>query len=363
MATAAGAVKWVDEGQAWSALVSRDHRFDGVFVFAVATTGVYCRPSCPARRPRRENVSFFDGPSQAEAAGFRACRRCHPRSPHPAPAAQLAADARAYIEAHLDGPLTLAELGREVGASPFHLQRTFKRETGLSPREYRDARRHARLRAQLKEGETVTSATYEAGYGSTSRVYEKSGEQLGMTPLAYKRGGRGLRIRFGTARSPFGRVLLAATERGLCAVSLADTDAQAEAALREEFPEAALERAGAEIDDWMGALVRHLEGKQPRLDLPLDVQASAFRWRVYKALRQIPYGETRSYGEVAKALGRPTAARAVARACATNPVALVVPCHRVVRGDGEPGGYRWGAERKARLLEQERKAAGAAGGR
>jgi AraC family transcriptional regulator of adaptative response/methylated-DNA-[protein]-cysteine methyltransferase len=363
MATSAEAVGRVDDEGAWSALVNRDHRFDGRFVFAVRTTGVYCRPSCPARRPRRENVRFFMAPPQAEAAGFRACRRCHPKSPHPAPAAQLASDARAYIEEHLDEPVTLAELGREVGSSPFHLQRTFKRETGLSPREYRDARRLARLRAQLKEGETVTTATYEAGYGSLSRVYEKSSERLGMTPAAYKRGGRGLRIRFGTARSPFGRVLLAATERGLCAVNLADTDAQAEAALRREFPEAAFERAGREIEGWMEALVRHLEGKEPRLDLPLDVQASAFRWRVYKALQQIPYGETRSYGEVAKAMGRPTAARAVARACATNPVALVVPCHRVVRGDGEPGGYRWGAARKARLLEQERRTAGTASGR
>jgi AraC family transcriptional regulator, regulatory protein of adaptative response / methylated-DNA-[protein]-cysteine methyltransferase len=358
MATAASTTGRIDEETAWTALVSRDHRFDGRFVFAVATTRVYCRPSCPARRPRRENVRFFEAPPAAEKAGFRACRRCHPRNPHPAPAAQLAKEARDYLDAHLDGPVTLAELGREVGASPFHLQRVFKRETGLSPREYRDARRHERLRAQLKEGDTVTSATYEAGYGSLSRVYEKTSERLGMTPADYKRGGRGLRIRFGRARSPFGRVLVAATDRGLCAVNLADTDGQAEAALRREFPEADLERGGAAIDGWLAALVRHLEGKEPRLDLPLDVQASAFRWRVYKALQEIPYGETRSYGEVAAALGRPTAARAVARACATNPVALVVPCHRVVRGGGESGGYRWGAARKARLLAREKEMAG-----
>src|SRR5215475_345236 len=234
MATAASTARRIDDETAWMALVNRDHRFDGRFVFAVATTGVFCRPSCPARRPRRENVRFFEAPPAAETAGFRACKRCHPKSPHPAPAAQLAKDARDYLDAHLDAPVTLAELGREVGASPFHLQRVFKRETGLSPREYRDARRHERLRAQLKEGDTVTSATYEAGYGSLSRVYEKTSERLGMTPADYKRGGRGLRIRFGTARSPFGRVLVAATDRGLCAVNLADTDLQAEQALRRE---------------------------------------------------------------------------------------------------------------------------------
>jgi AraC family transcriptional regulator of adaptative response/methylated-DNA-[protein]-cysteine methyltransferase len=361
MATAAGPSARVDDELFWKALVDRDHRFDGRFVFAVTTTGVYCRPSCPARRPQRENVRFFVAPQPAEAAGFRACRRCHPRSPRPAPAVQLAADARAYIEEHLDERLTLADLGREVGASPFHLQRTFKRETGLSPREYRDARRHERLRTQLKEGESVTTATYGAGYGSMSQVYEKSG--LGMTPTVYKQGGRGLRIRYATARSPFGRVLVAATERGLCAVNLADTDAGAVAALREEYPQAILERAGTEVEPFVTSLVRHMEGKQHRLDLPVDVQASAFRWRVYKALQEIPYGETRSYGDVARALGRPTAARAVARACATNPVAILVPCHRVVRGDGETGGYRWGAERKKRLLARERMLAKSAGGR
>jgi AraC family transcriptional regulator of adaptative response/methylated-DNA-[protein]-cysteine methyltransferase len=363
MATEAGALAPVDDESAWKALAARDHRFDGRFVFAVTTTGVYCRPSCPARRPRRENVRIFAAAQAAEAAGFRSCRRCHPKSARPAPAAQLAADARAYIDGHLDEKVTLEELGREVGASPFHLQRTFKRETGLSPREYQDARRHQRLRAQLKEGESVTSATYEAGYGSMSRVYETSDERLGMTPAAYKHGGRGLRIRYATAPSPLGRVLVAATDRGLCAVNLSDTDAGAEAALRAEYPQASLERAGAEVGAFVATLVRHLEGKEPRLDLPLDVRASAFQWRVYKALREIPYGETRSYGEVARALGRPTAARAVARACATNPVAIVVPCHRVVRGDGETGGYRWGAERKSRLLAQERALAGTTGRR
>jgi len=361
MATTAGPLARVDDESFWKALAGRDHRFDGQFVFAVTTTGVYCRPSCPARRPRRENVRFFAAPQPAEAAGFRACRRCHPRSPHPAPAVQLAADVRAYIEEHLDETLTLATLGREVGASPFHLQRTFKRETGLSPRDYRDARRHERLRTHLKEGESVTNATYGAGYGSMSRLYEKA--RLGMTPSVYKQGGRGLRIRYATARSPIGRVLVAATERGLCAVNLSDTDTGAEAALRAEYPQAILERAGAEVEPFVTSLVRHLEGKQPWLDLPVDVQASAFRWRVYKALQEIPYGETRSYGQVARAVGRPTAARAVARACATNPVAIVVPCHRVVRGDGEAGGYRWGTERKKRLLAQERVLAKAAGGR
>lgn len=262
-----------------------------------------------------------------------------------------------YIEANLEGPLALAALGRYVGLSPHHLQRIFKRVTGITPRQYADACRLGRLKARLKQRRTVTMAMLEAGYGSTSRLYERAGPQLGMTPMTYKRNGRGMHIRYTLAACPLGRLLLAATERGVCAVSLGDADEPLEQVLFIEYAAAAIARDDAGLTPWVEQILAHLSGQQPHLDLPLDVQATAFQWRVWQELRAIPYGRTRTYGEVARALGQPTAARAVARACATNPVSLVVPCHRVVREDGGLGGYRWGLERKQTLLEQEKKAA------
>jgi AraC family transcriptional regulator of adaptative response/methylated-DNA-[protein]-cysteine methyltransferase len=351
----------------WAAVLERDSRQDGRFVYAVSSTGVYCRPSCPSRRPRRENVEFFGGPAEAEQAGYRACRRCAPKGSM-APAARTVQRACAYLDAHLDEPVTLAALGDAIGVSPYHLQRTFKRVTGVSPKEYVNARRVERLKGRLQQGDGVADATYEAGYGSGSRVYEQANAQLGMTPATYKRGGTGVTIRYGTAASPLGRLLVAVSERGVCAVTLGDSDAALEEALRREYPRARIERGeeeresqdGEKLEEWLGAIVRHLEGAQPSLALPIDVQATAFQRRVWQALQEIPYGATRSYGEIAAAIGQPEAARAVARACASNRVALVVPCHRVVPGDfqsrGEAGGYRWGTERKRRLLEQEREA-------
>jgi AraC family transcriptional regulator of adaptative response/methylated-DNA-[protein]-cysteine methyltransferase len=350
----------------WTAVLERDTRQDGRFVYAVATTGVFCRPSCPSRRPRRENVELFSGPEEAERAGYRACRRCAPKSAV-APAERMVREACAYLEAHLDEPVTLETLGREIGVSPFHLQRMFKRVTGVSPKAYVNARRVERLKARLQQGDGVADATYEAGYGSGSRVYEQADAQLGMTPATYKRGGPGVTIRYGTTETPLGRLLVAVSERGVCAVTLGDSDGGLEAALRREYPQARIERAqerDERLEEWLGAVVRHLGGSQPSLALPIDVQATAFQRRVWQALQEIPYGATRSYGEIAAAIGQPQASRAVARACASNRVALVVPCHRVVRGDfatsGEAGGYRWGAERKRRLLEQEREASGPA---
>jgi AraC family transcriptional regulator of adaptative response/methylated-DNA-[protein]-cysteine methyltransferase len=348
----------------WTAVLERDTRQDGCFVYAVATTGVFCRPSCPSRRPRRENVAFFSVPEEAERAGYRACRRCAPKSTV-APAERMVREACAYLEAHLDAgldqPVTLEVLGREIGVSPFHLQRMFKRITGVSPKAYVNARRVERLKARLQQGDGVADATYEAGYGSGSRVYEQADAQLGMTPATYKRGGTGMTIRYGTTATPLGRLLVAVSERGVCAVTLGDSDPALEAALRREYPQARIEptqEKNERLEEWLGAVVRHLEGSQPSLALPLDVQATAFQRRVWQALQEIPYGATRSYGEIAAAIGQPQASRAVARACASNRVALVVPCHRVVRGDfatsGEAGGYRWGAERKRRLLERER---------
>jgi AraC family transcriptional regulator, regulatory protein of adaptative response / methylated-DNA-[protein]-cysteine methyltransferase len=346
-----------DPEAAWAAVLARDARLDGRFVYAVASTGVYCRPSCPSRRPRREQVRFFAAPGAAEAAGYRACRRCRPASGEAPRATRAVAAARVYLEEHLDETVTLEHLGRVAGMSPTHLQRTFRRLTGASPKEYVQARRAERLKARLRKGDNVTTATYEAGYGAASRLYEQAGARLGMTPATYRRGGRGMHIRYTVVPSPLGRLLVAATERGVCAVQLGDAEEPLAAALRREYPHATLERAGDSgngLGAWVAAIVRHLEGSPAALAVPLDLQATAFQLRVWKALQEIPAGATRSYGEVAAALGRPGAARAVARACAGNPVALVVPCHRVVQADGEPGGYRWGAERKRRLLDRER---------
>ena len=345
----------VDPDNAWEAVVRHDRRYDGRFVYAVRTTGVYCRPSCASRRPNRRNVHFFADPTAAEAEGFRACRRCRPRA-----VAAEDADLRAVrlasrmLDARLDAPPTLAELGTEVGLSPWHLQRVFKRVVGVSPREWVEARRVERLKTGLREGQTVSRAVYAAGYGSGRPVYERNRSPLGMTPATYRRGGRGLAIRYAVVASPLGRLLVAATERGVCSVRLGETDAELEAGIRAEFPEAGLTADAAGLGAWAHAIVRHLDGETPRVDVPVDVRATAFQWRVWNALRAIPAGQTRSYAEVAQAVGAPRGARAVAQACAANPVALVVPCHRVVRGDGDLGGYKWGARRKVVLLERER---------
>lgn len=338
----------------WRAVLARDRASDGRFVFAVATTGVYCRPSCPARRPLRRNVRFFAGPDAAEAAGFRACLRCRPRETATDPGRRLAEAARDYLEAHLDETVTLARLAEAVGASPWHLQRTFKKHLGETPRSYVNSRRLERVRTTLREEDDVTTALYEAGFTSASQLYGQSDAKLGMTPGAWRRGGAGVRVAFATAPSPPGRVLVGATDRGVCAVILGDDDRGLETELRRMLPEASIERGGAELDAWVREVVRRASGAAPERELPVDAPGTDFQRRVWQALTEIPRGETRSYGELAAALGRPTAARAVARACATNRVAVVVPCHRVVRTDGELGGYRWGVERKRRLLIRER---------
>ena len=350
-------VETLEDGARWRALCARDRSWDGRFVFAVRTTGVYCRPSCPARRPLRKNVLFFAAPDPAEQAGFRACRRCRPRERFGTRADEAVEKACAFLDAHPDERVTLARLSQAVGLSAFHLQRNFKRLTGVSPKEYAATRRLQRFKSRVREGSSVTAAVYQAGYGSSSRLYEQAGARLGMTPATYGRGGKGMSIRFGVVSSPLGRTLVGATERGLCAVMLGDSDARLEAELRREYPLAEIAPMADGFQDWLAAVTRYLEGRTASLELPLDVHATAFQWRVYKALQQIPPGRTRSYKEVAVALGQPNAVRAVARACATNRVALVVPCHRVVRSDGEVGGYRWGTRRKERLLEQERQAA------
>lgn len=342
-----------DRHTAWRAVQRRDASFDGRFVYAVSSTRVFCRPSCPSRRPSASRVEFFMSPAEAVRAGYRACKRCQPGGTAASIDATLAKVCD-FIIAHADQRITLDTLSGVAGLSPSHLQRRFKRELGVSPREFQHAERRARLTSRLRAGATVSRATYDAGFGSSSRVYEDS---LGMTPAALRRGGEGHRIQFSIVPSPFGRLLVAYTERGVCSVALGDSDAALERAFRAGFPGADIHRAGAAIHEWITAIVAGLEGRAPAGTVPIDARGTAFQMRVWKALQRIPRGTTLSYSQVAKQIGSPTAVRAVARACATNPVALVVPCHRVVREDGGLGGYRWGIDRKRAILEQERQPA------
>ena len=337
----------------WSAVVARDARRDGEFVFAVSSTGVYCRPSCAARRPRRENVQFFSRPEAAEQAGYRACLRCRPKAwSGNAEADNVKAICR-FIEQHLDEPVTLDRLGKEFHQSPFHLQRRFKAVVGITPREYADSCRLKMLKRNLQAGDSVTRAMYDAGYGSSSRLYERTASQLGMTPDKYRRGAIAATIRYTLADSPLGRMLIAATDRGICAIQFARADSELIEGLKREFPFATRKSDENSLKPWVVSVIHHMRGQDQDSSLPLDIRATAFQRRVWTYLRSIPFGETKSYRQVAKAIGQPTAQRAVARACATNPVAVAIPCHRVVREDGGMGGYRWGIERKKTLLQME----------
>ena len=336
----------------WTAVVARDPRHDGAFVYGVASTRIYCRPSCPSRRPTRSRVSFFETPAEAERAGYRACRRCEPQQDQRRAVRQVQ-HARDYIDQHPDETVTLERLGQIAQMSPYHLQRTFKRVVGVSPKMYASALRLDRMKSRLRQGDSVSRATYDAGYGSGSRAYEHARAGLGMTPGNYRNGGRGLRIEYALVPTEVGHLLIAATDRGLCSVMLGDDTTQLEGALRREYPAASLERNEANMRSYTDAVLGRLLGRGEGT-LRLHVQGTAFQWQVWEALRRIPAGETRTYQEIAREVGRPNAARAVARACASNRVALVIPCHRVVRGTGELGGYRWGVERKKQILEQER---------
>jgi AraC family transcriptional regulator, regulatory protein of adaptative response / methylated-DNA-[protein]-cysteine methyltransferase len=355
-AAAAEPVADRNDARRWDAVLARDASQDGRFVFAVSTTGVYCRPSCAARRPRRQNVQFFARPDEAEHAGYRACLRCKPKvfsgNEH---ADSIKAMCR-YIEQHLDEPVTLEKLGKEFHQSPFHLQRRFKAALGITPREYADSCRLRSLKRNLQAGDSVTRAMYDAGYGSSSRLYERTASQLGMTPDKYRRGAIAATIRYTLADSPLGRMLIAATERGICAIQFARTDGELIEGLKREFPFATRKSDDAGLRSYVGTLLSQMRGKTKDLDsaLPLDIRATAFQRKVWAYLQSIPFGETQSYRRVAKGIGQPTATRAVARACATNPIAVAIPCHRVVREDGSMGGYRWGIERKKALLELER---------
>lgn len=355
----------LSDARRWQAVLARDSRMDSTFVYAVRSTGIYCLPSCPSRRPRREQVAFFLKANIAEKAGFRACLRCKPSSngnsaqtDDTRAVAQLCREIEQQIGQDADRPLKLADLSERAGISSHRVHRMFRQTIGITPRQFADALRLRRLKGRLQRGDSVTTALYEAGYGSASRLYEYANAQLGMTPATYRQGGRGMEIVYTIEECPQGRVLVAATERGVSAVYLGDQDRPLERALREEYPKANIRKGSGTLGPWVRAIVKHLRGGEKHLDLPLDVEATAFQRRVWQELQKIPYGATKTYSQVAQALGKPTAARAVARACATNPVSIVVPCHRVVREGGQLAGYRWGLERKRALIEQEQKSAG-----
>jgi len=338
----------------WRATLSRDAQADGTFVLAVRSTRIYCRPSCPARRPLRRNVVFFRTGEEAEKQGFRACRRCRPNE-IAGPVALVEAASRHLAESNED-TVRFGELAAKLSSTPGTLRRAFVQVTGLRPRELAEAFRLERFKKMLRDGKSITEALYETGYGSSSRVYERSNAQLGMTPATYQKGGKGMKIGYSIAKSALGKVLVAATDRGVSAVYLGDAEGKLVQELRDEYPRAEISTAADSFERWVKEIVQRVEGKPPRIELPLDLQATAFQRRVWQELQQIPRGSTRTYSQVAQALGNPKAVRAVARACATNPVSIVVPCHRVVREDGRLAGYRWGLSRKEQLLAQERAA-------
>lgn len=352
----------LDEGVCWDAVMRRDSAHDGEFFFGVLTTGVFCRPSCAARRPLRKNVRFYLDAHDAERDGLRPCLRCRPLATlNRDPNAERVRKICRFIEAHasdLDsGELSLDQLAARAQLSRFHFQRSFQAVVGVTPKQYAEACRVRQLKSELRTAKNVTAAIYDAGYGSSSRVYERSDARLGMTPKQYRNGGANLIITYTMVDSPAGKIMLAATDRGVCFVQFGESREDLLQALEAEYPAALLESmrnpAPPVFRQWMTALSAHLAGRQPHLDLPLDIRATAFEMQVWNYLRSIPYGETRSYAQVAGAIGRPSATRAVANACARNTVAIMIPCHRVIRGTGDPGGYRWGIERKRAILASE----------
>jgi AraC family transcriptional regulator of adaptative response/methylated-DNA-[protein]-cysteine methyltransferase len=342
----------------WQAVQARDASRDGSFYVGVMTTGIYCRPSCSSRQPLRKNVRFYASPAQAEADGLRPCKRCRPLESSGDPMARKVSDLCRYIDAHAGEDLQLKDLSAQAHVSPFHLQRSFKAVVGVSPKAYVEAVRLRALKQGLRSGGTVTRAIVDAGFGSPSRVYERMSARLGMTPKQYRAGGAGAEMSYALAKTPLGPLMMAATDRGLCFVQFGASEYELQQRLRMEFPGAAIEpmkeQSRGLFGAWMNALSRYLTGTQTALDLPVDLRGTAFQLKVWNYLQKIPYGELRSYAEVARGIGAPAAVRAVASACAANRVGLVVPCHRVIRGDGGMGGYRWGVDRKRTLIDRER---------
>jgi AraC family transcriptional regulator, regulatory protein of adaptative response / methylated-DNA-[protein]-cysteine methyltransferase len=342
----------LEAARCWRAVLERDARWDGRFVYAVETTTVFCRPSCPSRRPLRKNVRFLPSAAAAERRGYRACRRCLPEAVL-APAAAVVEHVRALLAADTQPPPTLADLAQRVSLSPSHLQRLFKRHTGLSPKAYLDARRFQHLKEALRTEDGVSAAIYAAGYQAPSRAYEKTRARLGMTPSVYRAGGAGQTLTYAITTSSLGRTLVATTARGVCRVAFGDLDEALLAELRAEYPKAELAPARGTEEAWVQEVVRSVDAPGTSQGVRLDLHGTAFQLRVWKALQAIPFGQTASYRDVAKRIHSPRAVRAVASACASNKVAVLVPCHRVIRADGAVGGYRWGVSRKQRLLKKE----------
>ncbi|MEH1893515.1 MAG: bifunctional DNA-binding transcriptional regulator/O6-methylguanine-DNA methyltransferase Ada [Nostoc sp.] len=338
----------------WEAVLNRDSTIDGKLFYGVRSTGVYCRPICPSRRPNRNQVCFFESAQEAEIAGFRPCKRCQPqleKVPNPAKSKVLAACR--FIEAQVDHIPTLSELCSQVGMSPSYLQKIFKQIIGVSPFQYADALRNQRLKQRLQSGEEIAHAVYDTGYGSSSQLYEKAPKQLGMTPKTYQQAGKTISIVYAIAPCPLGYLLVATTEKGICAVKLGDEADKLEHTLIKEFHQAQIMRDDQTHKEWIQAILDFIAGGKAHLDLPLDVRGTAFQKQVWQALQKIPYGQTRTYTDIARDIAKPQAVRAVGNACGANPIALIVPCHRVLRSDGSVGGYHWGIERKQKLLIQE----------
>ncbi len=349
----------MDREACWKAVVERDASQDGRFTYGVTTTGIYCRPSCPSRRPLRKNVQFYKTIPEAEEDGLRACLRCGPAATDTITKVNVEHLCQSIQEAcERAESISLAKLGKQAGVSPFYLQRLFKAIVGVSPKEYAESCRINAFKTELREGGSVTQAIYEAGFGSSSRVYERVDSKLGMTPAEYRVGGDGLQISYVSAETPLGAMTIGATDRGLCFLQFADSPEELLSRLRAEYSAADLRETAKPypemLEQAMKALQRFLRQEQMRLDLPIDIRATAFQLRVWKYLQSIPYGEVQSYSEIAVNLQQPRAARAVARACASNRIAIAIPCHRVIRGDGGMGGYKWGLERKRILLDGER---------
>jgi AraC family transcriptional regulator of adaptative response/methylated-DNA-[protein]-cysteine methyltransferase len=358
--TSAARVTADPDAERWRAVLGRAADSDGRFFYAVRTTGVYCRPTCPSRRPRRENVEFFGTTAQAESAGYRACRRCTPSNGHgPVSAPERVRRACQLIDAAEDKP-DLRAIAEAAGLSPFHFHRLFKRLVGVTPREYVAARHTGRLRESLQRGASVTEAIYDAGFSSSSRVYEIADETLGMTPGAYRAGAPGLTITYAVTRCSLGTLLVAATPRGVCTIELGDSAEGLRRRLAQRFKKAAVVQDDRAVKHCVEAVTRFLDAPDQNIDLPLDVRGTAFQRRVWTALRRLRAGTTTTYSDLARRIGQPRAVRAVARACASNTIALAIPCHRVIRTDGSLSGYRWGLQRKRTLLDRERAAAGRA---
>jgi AraC family transcriptional regulator of adaptative response/methylated-DNA-[protein]-cysteine methyltransferase len=342
-----------DDAAKWAALRARDAQADGSFVYSVRTTGVYCRPSCPARPARPENVAFHATCAEAEAAGFRPCMRCRPNEPALAERqAEAVARACRLIEGCETMP-ALDDLAKAAGMSPFHFHRVFRKVTGITPKAYAEAHLAGRVASGLQEAGSVTEAVFEAGYNSSSRFYAKSSERLGMTPTAYRKGGVGIRIRFAAAEGSLGSILVAATDKGVCAILLGDDPDALARDLQDRFPKAELFGGNDAFERWVAEVIGFVEAPGRGLDLPLDIGGTAFQQRVWAALRAIPVGTTATYADIARAIGEPAAVRAVAQACGANRLAVAIPCHRVVRSNGSLSGYRWGVERKRDLLARE----------